>query len=102
MSEKPTTTMTGSTNDICWRPSETNLELWETFKEWWPSWVEHVECWRNKDDKTIIIFMKEDNYTTSGSIYLFEKGKNGRKALKRIQALVKSVENTVNNEGTRT
>lgn len=76
--------------------------LWKIFQEWWPVRVEHVDHWEHKNENSIIVFMKYDDYQTSGAVYLFgDKGAN-RYFLNTLRHPIRpdeSGENMHNNEG---
>lgn len=56
--------------------SEHDQRLWDTFSEFWPPWVEHVDRWEHRNNESISVFFKEDGYITNGAVYIFgEKGR---------------------------
>ena len=59
--------------------------LWDTFSEFWPPWVKHVDHWEPRNEESIEVFFKEDGYITNGAVYIF--GEKGRQNwfLNRIQ-----------------
>lgn len=61
--------------------------LWEKFCEFYPPWKEHVETWEQvKDEDTIIVKMKDDDYITSGYTYIFGDEGCGNWHLERRKA----------------
>ena len=58
-------------------------QLWDTFKEWFPSFVQHVESWVEQSNNSIAITFKDDGYITSSWTYIFGKKSDSEWLLKR-------------------
>lgn len=62
-----------------------NTSLWETFQEFWPAWVEHVDFWEDVGNNAIRVVFRNDGYMTANEKYLFSSKKEGDWALKRVK-----------------
>lgn len=48
--------------------------IWDTFKQYWPPWVDHVDSWEHYEDYCIVVHMKDDGYITANKDYIFGDG----------------------------